>query len=146
MVPTARIGGIYDGSTHKGALETDAAGNGEQSKQQKNEGHVFKQNAFRGNEEGVAEAENKRTGNEEGQSPEKGNLAEMMLPEMRNHQRADGYGKQHADKGHDPDDGKIIGQLEMTFGEADAGHKQHRQKESGNKFETVHPRTPFGKK
>ena len=36
--------------------------------------------------------------------------------------------------------------LEMTFGEAEAGHEQHRQKESGNKLETVHPRTPFGKK
>ena len=100
----------------------------------------------RGEEESIAESEGERAGNEEGQTPETGHLAEMMLPEMGNHQRTDGYGKQHADKGHDPHDGKIIGQLEMTFGEADAGHEQHRQKESGNEFETVHPRTPFGKK
>ena len=139
-------GGVHDGRAHEGALETDAAGHGEQGEQQQNEGHVFEQNAFSGDEEGVAEAEDERAGNKEGQSPENGYLAEMMLPEMRNHQRADGYGKQHADKGHDPDDGKIIGQLEMTFGEADAGYEQHRQKESGNEFETVHPRTPFGKK
>ena len=139
-------GGVHDGSAHEGALEADAAGHGEEGEQQQNEGHVLKQDAFGGDEEGVAEAEDERAGNEEGQSPEEGHLAEMMLPEMRNHQGADGYGKQHADKGHNPDDGKIIGQLEMTFGEAYARHKQHRQKEGRNEFETVHPRTPFGKK
>lgn len=53
------------------------------------------------------ESEDHGAGHEEGEAPEEGHLAEMVMPEMRHGKGADGDGQQHANKGNNPQDGQF---------------------------------------
>ena len=75
--------GVDHGGAHQRALQAHAAGHGEQGEQQHDEGDVLQQDGMEEFIEGHVEAVDHQTGNQEGKAPEDGDLAEVMMPDMR---------------------------------------------------------------
>ena len=94
--------GVDHGGAHQRALQAHAAGHGEQGEQQHDEGDVLQQDGMEEFIEGHVEAVDHQTGNQEGKAPEDGDLAEMMVPDVRGEQREKRDGKQNAGKRHGP--------------------------------------------
>ena len=120
---------VHHGRAHQRALETHAAGHGEQREQQDDEGDVVQQNDMQKFVQSHIEAVNEETGHQKGQTPEDGDFAEMVFPEVRQGQRHDGDGKQHAGEGNDPD-GRELGSGDGGMsrgGQGRAGQNQGRE-------------------
>ena len=75
--------GVDHRRAHQRALQAHAAGHGEQGEQQHDEGDVLQQDGMEEFIEGHVETVDRQTGNQEGKAPEDGDLAEVMMPDMR---------------------------------------------------------------
>ena len=90
---------VHRRRTHELTFEADTTRDGEQCEQQDDERHVFHEEDMDELIDSQLESEDHGAGHEEGEAPEDSHLAEMVMPEMRHGERADGDGQQHADKG-----------------------------------------------
>ena len=103
----AQHGRIHGGSSDECTLEPHAAGHSEQSEEQNNEGDIIEQNRMQAFENRRIHTVNDCAGDKKRQAPENGNLAEVVIPEMRNNHGAKGNGKEHTGKGNGPVHGKL---------------------------------------
>ena len=113
--------GIHAGRPYQGPLEAHPTGHSEEGKKQNDEGNILQQNGVQSFINGHIGAIDQETGDQEGQAPENGNLAEVVFPEMGDGQRHDSNGQQHAGKGDHPH-GRQFGPRNMGHALSGKGH------------------------
>ena len=86
------------------AAHENAARDREQGEQQQDEGDVFEERRMGESMDRRRRPEGERHGNEHQQAPQGGDLALMMLPDMRRQKREQGDRQKDADEGQGPGD------------------------------------------
>ena len=94
--------GVHDRTTDEAAADVNAAGNDEERAHEDDERHVVGEKHVGDLVEGRVRTEDGRKRNDAAQGPEDGDLAEMMVPDVRGEQREKRDGKQNAGKRHGP--------------------------------------------
>ncbi len=102
-VPTASIAVLVPGVPTKIAADPDAAGYHEQRERDEDERDIFEEHGVQERRDGRRQPEGERRGHEQRERPEEGDLAEMMLPEMRRKHRQEGDGEQQPREGEPPE-------------------------------------------
>ena len=121
--------GVDHGRAHQRTGQAYATGHGEQGEQQDDERNVFQQQGVQHFVQGQRGTELEGEGHQEGQPPEGGDLAEVMVPEMRRHQGKNGNGQQHAGKRHRP---QAAEQRTVEMRRARTGGERHAREHGGN--------------
>lgn len=123
--------------------DVDAAGTGEQRRQQQDEGDVFLDRRVHEAVQGRTGAVDDRKGQHEGQHPDGDHLAIMVMPEDRCQQRQNGDRQQCAGKGHAPPDRQrgAIDQPGRPDIERQPGQHQQQQRKRRGRQEARPART-----
>ena len=102
-VPAASIAVLVPGVPTKIAADADAAGHHEQRERRRMNGRYSSSTVCKSARDGRRQPEGERRGHEQRERPEEGDLAEMMLPEMRRKHRQEGDGEQQPREGEPPE-------------------------------------------
>ena len=127
--PEGEQPGVHHRRAHELTFEADATRDCEQCEQQDDERDVFHEEDMDELIDSQLESEDHGAGHEEGEAPEEGHLAEMVMPEMRHGKGADGDGQQHANKGNNPQDGQFRSVEVVTAGSLGRQGYQRRQRQ-----------------
>ena len=127
--PEGEQPGVHHRRAHELTFEADATRDCEQCEQQDDERDVFHEEDMDKLIDSQLESEDHGAGHEEGEAPEEGHLAEMVMPEMRHGKGADGDGQQHANKGNNPQDGQFRSVEVVTAGSLGRQGYQRRQRQ-----------------
>ena len=127
--PEGEQPGVHHRRAHELTFEADATRDCEQCEQQNDERDVFHEEDMDELIDSQLESEDHGAGHEEGEAPEEGHLAEMVMPEMRHGKGADGDGQQHANKGNNPQDGQFRSVEVVTAGSLGRQGYQRRQRQ-----------------